>query len=55
MLFKENDIYNWHRWWAWHPVVIDTDTSKALVFFEHVERRRAERFGAAFWEYRPAT
>ena len=36
MRIRPKDRVHWHRWFAWHPVIIDNVT----VWLEIVERRR---------------
>jgi hypothetical protein len=36
----KNNLYKWHRWFAWRPVVIEQDHGDNLVvWLETVERR----------------
>jgi hypothetical protein len=38
----------WHRWFAWYPVVVDG----SFVFCRYVERRGCEDKGGGWTEYR---
>ncbi len=47
----------WHRWFAWHPVVIAIEgRSEYWVWLEIVERKwgRSRYSGKGKWRYRPA-
>ena len=32
----KNNIYEWHKWYAWHPIVVDNK----WVWLEYVMRRK---------------
>lgn len=53
MRWKRNnrDKSRWHKWFAWHPVVIEND----CVWLETVERRIDYGIYDDFPEYRYAT
>jgi hypothetical protein len=38
---KEEKMKRWHKWFAWHPVVVSTSFSKneKKVWLEYVDRR----------------
>lgn len=38
----------WHTWWAWHPVIIDDEDLRGIVWLEDVLRRRVR----GKWEYK---
>ena len=40
--------YQWHPWYAWHPVTID----KSRVWLEVIERRRFPDAYPLIWDYR---
>jgi hypothetical protein len=49
--------WEWHRWFAWHPVVIWIEGEKTTrVWLRQVERKRSRsRYtGEEKWRYRPA-
>lgn len=55
------DIYQWHDWWAWWPVVCTCSTTgeRAIIWRQTIQRRRNRgtlqpECGAsdAHWEYR---
>jgi len=31
----------WHSWFAWHPVIVESHNLKILVWWEYVERINA--------------
>lgn len=35
----KKDPYQWHNWFAWHPVKVTKDDNTYLVWFEIVERK----------------
>lgn len=41
---RHEKFYTWHKWFAWHPVIIDG----VIVWFEEIER---EKF-INTWQYR---
>lgn len=41
-------LFEWHRWFAWHPVVIDG----SVVWLERIERQRYSDWNTCFWKYR---
>jgi hypothetical protein len=43
----------WHRWYAWFPVIAETEDHKLLLVFEDVMRRRVFRDGRYRWQYQP--
>ena len=48
---------NWHRWFAWYPVLIAIEgTPDYWVWFEYIERKwkRAAYSGEGSWRYRRA-
>jgi hypothetical protein len=45
-------VYQWHRWFAWHPVEIETKHLRESVWLETVERRKVDTYGGSHWEYR---
>jgi hypothetical protein len=44
---EENNQYNWHTWFAWHPIWVDG----TVVWLELVYRRRAMSF-TKNWNYK---
>lgn len=47
----------WHKWFAWHPVYIETSkTKRVLVWWESIERKGyyySDPAGSGwYWEYR---
>lgn len=50
------DPYQWHPWWAWFPVQVDSGNCvdpryryRVTVWGEKVERR----YAGLYWSYRP--
>lgn len=40
--------YQWHKWFAWRPVVIEaTNTTKKWVLFDKIYRRRQDSWGSS--------
>ncbi len=55
MIWKNRELlaeYQWHSWFAWFPVEIETTHLREKVWLETIERRKAESFGGSYWEYR---
>lgn len=44
---KRAYLYEWHQWFAWHPVVVGTE----WVWLERVERRARSYWGGPNFEY----
>ncbi len=42
------DEYEWHYWFAWHPVAI----CEYRVWWEVIERRRSYSSRVNYWDYR---
>ena len=54
---REHSRSEWHRWFAWRPVVVVTeDGSENWVWLEIVERKwgASKYTGQRKWRYRPA-
>lgn len=45
---KSMDVFQWHRWFAWHPV----STGLTVVWCETIERRLWSSSPMPWWEYR---
>jgi len=60
---KTKDLWKWHKWFAWHPVIIryDENNNTILVWLQTVERKIATEYGLLFlwfdskeWDYKLA-
>lgn len=49
------DKTQWHRWFAWHPIIVEDADYRRLVFWEDVMRRRVLNLdlcdGSYCWQY----
>jgi hypothetical protein len=47
----------WHRWFAWHPVIIWVEGKPARVWLRYLQRRlgTSRITGEPKWRYRPAS
>lgn len=38
---KRKDMYEWHEWFAWYPIWVNTGRCKGTwIFWEKVQRKR---------------
>jgi hypothetical protein len=45
-------VFEWHRWFAWHPVLLRVDGELHLAWLQTVERM-TNRYGSITkWRYR---
>lgn len=47
----KRDPYEWHRWFAWHPVTFHSQGRKVTVWLSFVARRCKNKYLGMF-EYR---
>ncbi len=52
---QQMDRYQWHRWFAWFPVDVESEHLIERVWWEDVERRMVGARGGDYWEYRDLT
>lgn len=45
------DPYNWHTWFAWHPVIVNNAGYVYLVWLEYIERKEIGYWGDSWYEY----
>jgi len=52
------DTYEWHTWFAWHPVRIAhvrrsrTTLAEHWVWLAKIERKAVGNYGGSYWDYR---
>lgn len=49
MIWRLLDKWEWHRWFAWRPVLITYNGECSLVWLQYIERKRSE---FVTWDYR---
>lgn len=44
----QTDLFEWHKWWAWHPVRVEGYT----IVWETIYRKGSRGYGGITWEYK---
>ena len=51
MKHKIKEYYIWHKWYAWRPVVIDSENQRHIVWLDNVWRMFCDEYGDEFTLY----